>query len=208
MIEVELKCELPLEAEARLRNKLQQMKFHGSLHNFDIYYDTPGFDLFKKAVFVRLRNHEYIQFKFNEKGDQAHVQSKEYAFPLVATPDVIEQMNRMFSSFLPSWNSSDNFEAAIRQNNLIVLASIDNKREIYSLGEMTLSLDHVEGIGKFLEVEIICQEGTDTEETLAHLKRFVLDFDVQPVAIGYVEMWLCVHKPHVYDLGKYQIKEQ
>ena len=183
------------------------MKFLKSVHNFDTYYDTPEFDLFKKAVFVRVRNHEYLQFKFNEQGDQAHVQSKEYSFPLAATPDLVEQMNKTFSFFLKSWSVSENFEAAIHQNDLIELATIDNRREIYLLEDMELSLDSVEGIGKFLEIEIRRQEGTDTQEALAKIERFASDLAVQPVTIRYVEMWLRVHKPHLYRLGRYQASE-
>src|SRR5215471_20737657 len=75
MIEVELKCGLFPELLPKLREKLQRMTFDGIAHNVDRYYDTPRFDLLRQAVFVRVRNDHQLEFKFNEKGENAHLQT-------------------------------------------------------------------------------------------------------------------------------------
>jgi len=68
-----------------------------------------------------------------------------------------------------------------------------------------MSIDHVAGLGDYLEVELPCEEGADTSEALAKLRSFVTELGTQPVNIGYVEMWLRVHNPLVYQLGKYRL---
>ena len=82
LIEVELKFEIQPKAQFQLREKLRSMKFSGTVHNLDAYYDTVGFDLLRQAVFVRVRNSNKLQFKFNESRDKEHGQSTERAFPL------------------------------------------------------------------------------------------------------------------------------
>lgn len=205
MIEVELKCELFPEALRKLREKLHFMMFQGMLQTLDRYYDTIGFDLLQQAVFVRVRNDSQLQFKYNESHDLAHVQSVERAFPLVPeTIQQVEEMNALFTRFLPAWHTESNFEMARVANGLVELAHIGNKREVYTSDDMQISVDHVEDLGDFLEVELQCEEGSDTSKALAELHSFISELGVQPVEIGYVEMWLRVHNPQAYQLGKYR----
>jgi len=98
LIEVELKCELLPEAVPRLKEKIRYLKFHGVVQILDRYYDTSGFDLLQQAVFVRVRNNSQLQFKYNERRDEAHVQSLERVFPLLPeTAQQVEEMNALFA---------------------------------------------------------------------------------------------------------------
>jgi adenylate cyclase class IV len=206
LIEVELKCELFPEALRKLRDKLQFMTFHGVVQSLDRYYDTIKFDLLQQAVFVRVRNNSQLQFKYNEGHDLAHVQSVECAFPLVpATIQQVEEMNALFTRFLPEWHTESDFETASIANRLVEIAQIKNRREVYTNDDMQVSVDYVEGLGDFLEVELQYEEGADTGKALAKLHTFISEFGVQPVSIGYVEMWLRVHNPQAYQLGRYRL---
>ena len=131
MIEVELKCELFPELLPKLRERLQYMMFAGTAHNVDRYYDTPRFDLLQQAVFIRVRNDHHLEFKFNEKGEKAHLQSTEHVFSLFPDPDALEKMNALFTRFLPNWSASSNFSEGITKNNLTELACINHTREVY-----------------------------------------------------------------------------
>ena len=205
MIEVELKCELFPELLPKLQERLQHMTFYGIAHNVDRYYDTPRFDLLQQAVFVRVRNEHQLVFKFNEKSERAHRQSTERVFSLLPDPSAREKMNALFTRFLPNWSISSNLSEAVTKNNLTELACINNTREVYRDELVRLSIDHVDGLGDFLEVEVQCEEDADTSEALALLHKFLADLDVKHIRVGYVELWLYMHNPPAYQLGKYRL---
>ena len=205
MIEVELKCELFPKSLPKLQERLQHMTFDGTAHNVDRYYDTPRFDLLQQAVFVRVRNDHQLEFKFNEQGETVHRQSTERVFSLFPDPSTREKMNALFTRFLPHWSASSNFSEAVTKNNLAELACINNTREVYVDGAVHLSIDHVEGLGDFLEVEMQCEEDADTSEALALLHKFIAGLDLQHIKVGYVELWLRIHNPQAYQLGKYRL---
>jgi adenylate cyclase class IV len=205
MIEVELKGELFPELLPRLKERLKQMTFVDIVHNVDRYYDTPHFDLLQQAVFVRVRNENQLEFKFNEQGEIAHLQSTERVFSLFPDPKGRENMNALFTRFLPNWSASSNFSEAVTKNNLTELACINNTREVYVDEVIHLSIDHVAGLGDFLEVEVQCEEDTDTSETLALLHKFLAELNVKHIRVGYVELWLRMHNPPAYQLGKYRL---
>jgi adenylate cyclase, class 2 len=205
MIEVELKCELFPELLPKLQERLRYMTFAGTAHNVDRYYDTRRFDLLQQAVFVRVRNDHQLEFKFNEQGEKEHRQSTERVFSLFPDPDAREKMNALFTRFLPNWSASSNFSEAVTKNNLTELACINNTREVYVDGAVHLSVDHVEGLGDFLEVEMQCEEDGDTSGALALLHEYIADLDAQHIRVGYVELWLRIHNPQAYQLGKYRL---
>ena len=211
MIEVELKCELSAALLPTLKTKLQHLSFAGSVHNIDTYYDTSDYQLLRQAVFVRIRNRHQLDFKFNEQVIEKaveHGQSTERSFPLEPTARNLAKMNALFVRFLPDWLVSSTVTEAITRNHLIELARIENRREEYAGENIYVSLDHVEGLGDFLEVETQCKEGSDTREAEALLQDFVADLHVQHIHVGYVELWLYKHNLDAYQLGRYHLREQ
>jgi adenylate cyclase class 2 len=205
MIEVELKCELTPAVWERLRERLRDMKLKGVVHNLDIYYDTSQYDLLKQAVFVRVRNGNRLEFKFNEHAEQAHVQCSERHFPLEPGPELTAKMNTLFTRFLPRWRAAPQVPAAIAENCLIELARIDNHRECYSNDLLEVSIDHVVGIGNFFELETRCKDKADTNRALSMLSTFASEVGAQHIQVGYVELWLRTHNEQAYQLGKYRL---
>lgn len=205
MIEIELKCELSFELLEKVREKTDRMDFKGKKHNQDVYYDTPTWDLLHRGVFVRVRNQRQVDFKFNEDLSQEHGQVNERVFPLPPSPLEAEKMNALFACFLPTWVSVTSFDEATQKNGLLELVTIDNTREAYTSQNIALSIDHVEGLGNFLEVETTVSEGTDTSLAQAQLQAFVSDLDVQHIKVGYVELWLYKHNLEAYQAGRYHL---
>ena len=203
MIEVELKFELPPTSWPQLEERLATMHLTSRKRNSDTYYDTAGFDLLSQAVFVRVRNHMQLEFKFNEQAVPAHIQSTERVFSLVPEPRQAEEMNALFSRFLPLWRPTATVKEALQQNGLVELAHIENRRVQYRHDDLVVCLDQVEGLGDFVEVETQCEEGSDTHQAVAQLYCFASGFAARQVRVGYVELWLQKHHPQAYQKGKY-----
>ena len=205
VIEAELKCRLTPDVRHKLNGYLKTMQRSGNVHNLDVYYDTASWDLLRRAVFVRVRNQARLEFKFNEQAEQRHVHCTERAFLLEANSTALEQMNGLFASFLPTWHAATNIATALTGNHLIELVRIDNRREVYTDGLLEVSIDAVEGLGDFLEMEICCSEEREVEKALATLQRLAHDLQAEHLPVGYVELWLREHNPPAYQAGRYHL---
>ena len=207
MIEVELKFALLPTSWQQLQKRIEPIHLTGKTKNDDIYYDTAQFDLLRQAVFVRVRNHTHLEFKFNEEAAPAHIQCAERLFPL-ASEQQMDEINLLFAQFLPQWHSAPTMHDLFHNRGLIELVHIENQRTQYQYNEITLCVDCVNGLGNFVEMEMQCEEESETQQAEAYLQRFAEslteDLEMRQVRIGYVELWLQKHRPQVYRLGKYQ----
>jgi adenylate cyclase, class 2 len=203
VIEVELKFELLPSSWPLLEEQLATMQLARRLENSDIYYDTADFDLLSQAVFVRVRNHQHLEFKFNEQAAPAHIQSIERVFSLMPEPAQAEAMNTLFIRFLPRWRSANTVNEALRQNGLIELARIENRRVQYTNENLTVCVDQVEGLGEFVEIETQREEDSETQQAIVYVQEFAAGFAARQVRVGYVELWLQKHNPRAYRRGKY-----
>ena len=196
-----------------LSRKLQAIPFVqylGYVVNDDVYYDTANFDCLQQAVFIRIRNHMHLEVKYHEHDDPTHMHSTERVFPLEPEMLPVKEMNSLFSRFISRWQDAETIEQAIDINNLARFAHIQNRRTRYRYEDLTLCIDQVEGLGHFFEVETCCEKETEVEQSVAKLHDFVaaLSFPtLRLVEVGYVELWLRLHLPQVYRLGKYQLKQ-
>jgi adenylate cyclase, class 2 len=212
MIEVELKFELSPGSWTQLQTQLGAIPLVclvGRVDDVDIYYDTASFDCFRQAVFLRMRNHARLEIKFHEDDDPDHIRSTERVFPLESGPQLVKEMNALCARFIPNWCEVNTVEDAIHANGLVELARIRKQRTQYTCKDLILCIDHVEGLGDFFEMEAHAQEGTETDQAVAMLQSFVHKLalpGLQPVRIGYVEMWLRQHFPQLYHQGKYRVE--
>ena len=204
MIEVELKFAIAPASRARLEKYLATIGYARRLQNSDTYFDTPAFDLLSQAVFVRVRNQQRLEFKFNQQAAPEHLSCTERAFSLLPEPRQVEEMNNLFAGFLPHWRAADTVSKALHENGLIELARIENRRVEYTYENLVVCVDHVEGLGDFLEIETQCEEESETSQAVAQVQAFAVGVEAWQVHIGYVELWLQKHHPHAYRQGKYQ----
>jgi adenylate cyclase, class 2 len=209
MIEVELKFEIPADTRLLLQAKLDAMQAQplGQTDHVDCYYDTASFDCLQQAVFMRIRNHKHLELKYHEQADPAHTHATECVFPLEAEPLLVEAMHAQCTHFMPQWKPAGTIQEAMHINGLREFARIAKRRTQYAYGNMILCVDSVQDLGDFFEVEMHCEEETKIAQAIADIQDFVasLAFPVlRPVEVGYVELWLRLHLPEVYQLGKYQ----
>ncbi len=70
---------------------------------------------------------------------------------------------------------------------------VRKKREVFSAGEITVCLDAVEGLGEFLEVEIVAENEKELEVSRGKLFEFLKQFGVgekDSIRTSYLEMVL------------------
>src|SRR5579859_679706 len=204
MIEVELKFAIKPDSRARLETYLGTIGCPCRLHNSDIYYDTSSFDLFSQAVFVRVRNQQRLEFKFNEQAAPEHLFCTERAYPLSARRGRLAEMNTLFAGFLPRWQVAGTISEAFEENGLIQLARIENSRAEYRYENLVVCVDHVWGLGDFLEIETQCEVESETPRAIEQVQAFAAGLEARQVHIGYVELWLQKYLPRAYRQGKYQ----
>lgn len=204
MIEVELKFEIAPASRPRLEEHLATIGPARCLKNTDTYYDTPAFDLLSQAVFVRVRNQDRLEFKFNEQAAPAHNHCTERVFSLESEPRQAEEMNNLFSGFLPDWRKAGTVNQALQQNGMIELARIENHRSEYTCENLIVCVDQVEGLGNFLEIETQCEEESEIDQAVSRVQAFAAGVVARQVHIGYVELWLQKYHQYAYHQGKYQ----
>jgi adenylate cyclase class IV len=205
MIEVEVKCELLPTSWPRLREQLATMHLTSQVTNVDTYYDTPSFDLLRQAVFVRVRNQQHLEFKWNAQADPAHLQCTERVFPMTPDSQQIRAMNGLFNSFLPEWRPIQTIEEAFQGSKLKSLAHIENSRALYHDNDLAVCVDHVENLGDFVEIELQCPENSDTHHAKARIRDLASRLAARHVRVGYVELWLQKYNPLAYQLGRYRL---
>ena len=199
MIEVEVRTLLSPDIAARLLPRLATMRLHEQKASQDVYYDTPHFDLLRhrQIVFVRIREGQLLQFKFDEDSEP-RIACIERAFPLQAD-SFPEKAQILFQTFLPTWRPAITWEQAVMNNQLVELACIEKHRSVYVEGPLIVSIDHVERLGSFVEIERNCDEGTDTQEAEEHVHAFLQEIGGSPLNAGYFELWLYRHNPMAYQ---------
>lgn len=204
MIEVERKYEIPLAVWPQVQQRLGEMQFIGEIDNSDYYFDTVTFTLFRQAVFVRVRNQQRIEFKYNEQADAAHTHCREEVFSLAPDPHQAAQMHALFARFLPGWHPARTAQERLARNVLHELARIENHRTRYSWQGLIVCVDRVARLGDFLEIEAQCQQEEEIPQALSRIERVTEGLALPEVRVGYVERWLRLYRPQVYAFGKYQ----
>ncbi len=205
MIEIELKFKIPADAQRQFQETLEALpsvQKIGHIVNADTYYDTTSLACFQQTVFMRIRNHTHLEVKYHEQPDPAHISCIERAFPLQSEAPQLKEMHALCARFIPGWQETDTIEEALRLNALIAFAHVVNRRTQYTYDNLTLCIDHVEGLGDFFEIETLCKEETEIRQAQTQQQNFVSDLafpGLQLSRSGYVEQWLHLHLPQVYQ---------
>jgi adenylate cyclase class IV len=201
MIEVEVRSLLTPAIAVRLQEKLASISVSEVKSSQDVYYDTSQFDLLRhrQVVFVRLRESSLLQFKFDEGSIfQERIACIEREFA-VSEDSFPEKAHHLFRVFLPTWQTAATWEQAIACNNLVELARIEKRRSVYINGSLIISLDQVEGLGNFVEIERRCQEGADIRAAEEHVHTFLAEIGGTSLKAGYLELWLYKNNATAYQ---------
>jgi len=172
MLEIELKVRISsLEPVRRQLHRLNA-QFCGRIHEHDVYYNAPhrDFAVTDEAIRVRYTNdHAVVTYK------GAKIQS----FGLKAR----EELNTAVES-------GTIFELVLERLGFKKTAEVNKWRENYKVGTMAISLDSVDELGTFAEIEIMAEN--DDSDASAQIDRISKELGIQgePILASYLEMLL------------------
>ena len=210
-IEIELKYQAI--DENQIQEFLKKSFFVNKKHIVDIYLDTKEGSLYKKGIFIRIRDNKILDFKYNLEDfrniDKAsmHEQCDEYSFSLPLINDSIKIINQNCRILGLIGISNPDLEELKARNNLINSVKIDKIRQNFRDGEFKYSFDDVKRLGKFFEVEREGREGEDFEKIKKEIRKRVKNLKLKLITAGYCEVYWRKYDFNLYLQGRYLFKE-
>ena len=172
MLEIELKVKVPSLDPVREHLVRKNAQSCGKVHEHDIYYNAPHRDFGKTDEAVRVR-YTHDRAVVTYKGPKIK------KFGLKAR----EELNFAVES-------GDTFEKMLDRLGFTKTLEVNKWRETYKLGTASVSLDSVDDLGTFAEIEVITENETDNPTT--QIEKIAKEIGVigKPILESYLEMLL------------------
>ncbi len=210
-IEVELKFEV--NSEDDIKAVLDQGFSYDSTNRLeDIYYDNSKNDLFKKGIFIRARNKDVLDFKFNmrdiqsERFSEEYTHCNEYSFDIPFKAEKIPALHDLLDLLGLNKDGVNSFDSFLSQNNLSQSITVDKTRETYKKGTTTICVDQVKNLGNFVEIEILVDDESQTKTAQEKILG-LFPKNKKPVTTGYVALTWKQKDFETYKAGKYHTAE-
>jgi adenylate cyclase, class 2 len=172
MLEIELKVRIPSLDPVREQLTGKNARFCGRVHEHDIYYNAPHRDFAVTDEAVRVRytdDHAVVTYKG----------PKIKKFGLKAR----EELNFAVES-------GEAFETMLIRLGFTRTTEVNKWRETYKLDTATISLDTVDNLGTFAEIEVIAENEAENPTTLIEKIAREIGADGEPILESYLEMIL------------------
>ena len=211
-IEIELKFQI--QEESKLDQFLNSLDFKGESRVVDVYLDTALGDLFKKGIFIRIRNNKNLDFKFNPESFNRSTSEKldhtfchEYNFDLPLKESDIYKLNEVCRvlNLKPVVNPS--LSEFLAKNSLIHSITFDKIRKKFSHGKFEIVFDDVKNLGKYVEIEYITDDLSEIEKVKDEMFNILKSLNPKIVNVGYNELYWRKNDFDLYLQGKYLLEE-
>jgi len=172
MLEIELKVRIPSLDQIREQLTKKNARFCGRVHEHDIYYNAPHRDFAVTDEAVRVRytdDHAVVTYKG----------PKIKKFGLKAR----EELNFAVES-------GEAFETMLVRLGFIRTTEVNKWRETYKLDSASISLDTVDELGTFAEIEVITENEADNPTAVIEKIAREIGADGEPILESYLEMIL------------------
>jgi len=172
MLEVELKVKIPSLDPVRDQLIRKGAQSRGKVHEHDIYYNAPHRDFGQTDEAVRVRytdDHAVVTYKG----------PKIKKFGLKAR----EELN-------VAVESGKTFETMLDRLGFTRTLEVNKGRETFTIGKASVSLDSVDGLGTFAEIEVITENEADNPT--AQIEKIAKEIGVngEPILASYLELLL------------------
>ena len=172
MLEIELKVAVPDLDPVRTRLTEQKAAFIGKVHEHDIYYNAPhrDFGVTDEAMRVRYTNdHAVVTYK--------GAKIKKYGLK------AREELNTAVES-------GTVFETMLARLGFVKTAEVNKWRENYRFDGASISLDTVDELGTFAEIEVIAE--SEDSDAAIQIEKISKEIGVhgEPILASYLELLL------------------
>jgi adenylate cyclase, class 2 len=172
MLEIELKVAVPALDPVRDQLNARNAEHKGIVHEHDIYYNAPHRDFGRtdEALRVRYTNDRAVITYKGAKIRNAGLKAREELNNAVESGQVFERM--------------------LDRLGFTKTAEVNKWRENYRLGSAMISLDSVEELGTFVEIEIMAEDERPdaTIQILDTAKE--IGVEGEPILASYLELLL------------------
>jgi adenylate cyclase class 2 len=172
MLEVELKVKVPSLGPVREKLGRKNAQFLGKVHEHDIFYNAPHRDFGQTDEAVRVRYTD----------DNAVVT---YKGPKIKKYGLKAREELNFAV-----ESGETFETMLLRLGFTRTIEVNKWRENYSIGPASVSLDDVDGLGTFVEIEVLAEDGD--ENPTKEIENLAKEIGVkgEPILDSYLELLL------------------
>jgi len=210
-IEVELKFQI-LD-EDQINKFLKNLKFIDTKRVVDVYLDTKEGDLYKKGIFIRIRDDKKLEIKFNlvafqnQNGLSRHEECNEFSFSLPPSKDSVDSINKICRTLNLKKIAIPSIEELKNKNNLIDSMIIDKVRRKYTDSKFEYSFDDVKGLGKFIEIEFSASKEDNLEIIKNEMREKLKSLKLKLITTGYNEVYWRKYNFDLYLQGRYLFEE-
>ncbi len=175
MLEVEAKFAVPDPGEVRARLNRQEVRMTRRQREHDVYYNAPHRDFGKTDEALRVR--------YDDTGVTAT-----YKGPKVRVGSA--KAREEFNLAVASGETLEEILSRLGFRRERISSSVSKTREFYEMGDVTVTLDDVEGLGTFAEIEILTEE--NKEDAADRIGAIAKELGVggPPIYTSYLEMLL------------------
>jgi adenylate cyclase class 2 len=172
MLEFELKIRISSLDPVRQQLIEHNARFCGRIHEHDIYYNAPhrDFGVTDEAIRVRYSNdHAVVTYK-GAKIRMSGLKAREELTMVVDSGAIFEQI--------------------LDRLGFTRTAEVNKWRENYRLFDAAITLDEVEDLGTFVEIEILAED--ENSDTAARIEEIAKEIGVsgEPILASYLELLL------------------
>jgi len=183
MYEVEIKQRADHE---RVRRRLEAMDADplGAVVQVDTYYDAPHRDFAETDEALRVRR--------ERAGAETGTESGETTAHLTYKGPLVEAESKTRQEFETAVGDDEALDAILDALGFEPAATVEKERRRFGVGEYTVTLDTVESLGEFVEIETDAdEEGVDTAREGA--QSLLADLGLEPgpgIRTSYLELVL------------------
>ncbi len=208
-LEIEKKYQV---AEADLDALLAKFDFVSEQRVVDEYFDTTHGKFYQEGIFIRIRNQQTLDIKFNpahlgRKDVRDHVSCAEYSFqePFDAADfEEFKALGNLIGAVKPSTST---FTSFLESNQLVTLLLIDKIRKTYQQEQFALVIDEIDSLGTILEIEYIGENANpDIEQVVSEIDKLMQGVPAVPIVTGSFEMLFRKQNFELYRKGKYLLE--
>lgn len=208
-IEIELRYKI-LDLK-QLQNFLLRAKQLHIKHDVDVYFDMPDRLLWKRGIFIRIRNDKKLDIKFNRAclhdltiDRLDYCEEHSFALPLQETD--LQKLNRILTSLDLQPIAHADLLLLKSANNIDMHYIVDKERTSYEYHGFTIAVDKVAGLGHFLEIELMAQDADNLEHVKHDMQCALAGLPLQPIHIGYGALLLKQNEYGCYVQGRYALQ--